>query len=78
MPKFQTADSTTQAGYFRINRATFETISGRHTNNSSLTVSIWETLKQRKKVGGIILTTHYMGEADILGDRVGIQAEGEV
>ena len=38
----------------------------------------WEMLKQYKKDRIIILTTHYMDEADILGDRVCILAEGEV
>ena len=37
---------------------------------------LWEMLKQYKKDRIIILTTHYMDEADILGDRICILAEG--
>jgi len=39
---------------------------------------LWEMLKQYKKDRIIILTTHYMDEADILGDRICILAEGQV
>ena len=35
-------------------------------------------VKQYKKGRIIILTTHYMDEADILGDRICIMAEGNV
>lgn len=35
-------------------------------------------LKNYKKDRIIILTTHYMDEADILGDRICIMAEGEI
>ena len=38
----------------------------------------WEMLKQYKEGRIIILTTHYMDEADILGDRICIMAEGNV
>jgi len=38
----------------------------------------WQMLKNYKKDRIIILTTHYMDEADNLGDRVCIMAEGEV
>jgi len=38
----------------------------------------WEMLKQYKKDRIIILTTHYMDEADILGYRICILAEGAV
>jgi ATP-binding cassette subfamily A (ABC1) protein 3 len=37
---------------------------------------LWEMLKNYKKNRIIILTTHYMDEADILGDRIGIMAKG--
>ena len=37
---------------------------------------LWEMLKQSKNGRIIILTTHYMDEADILGDRICIMAEG--
>lgn len=39
---------------------------------------LWEMLKANKSGKIIILTTHYMDEADILGDRIGIMAEGKV
>ena len=38
----------------------------------------WEMVKQYKQDRIIILTTHYMDEADILGDRICIMAEGNV
>ena len=39
---------------------------------------LWNMLKKYKEGRVIILTTHYMDEADILGDRVGIMNEGEL
>jgi ATP-binding cassette subfamily A (ABC1) protein 3 len=39
---------------------------------------LWEMLKANKNGKIIILTTHYMDEADILGDRIAIMAEGKV
>jgi ATP-binding cassette subfamily A (ABC1) protein 3 len=39
---------------------------------------LWEMLKKNKNGKIIILTTHYMDEADILGDRIAIMAEGDV
>jgi len=39
---------------------------------------MWEMLKKNKNGKIIILTTHYMDEADILGDRIAIMAEGDV
>jgi ABC-type multidrug transport system ATPase subunit len=39
---------------------------------------LWEMLKNNKANRIIILTTHYMDEADILGDRIAIMAEGKV
>ena len=39
---------------------------------------LWEMLKRNKQGRIIILTTHYMDEADILGDRIAIMAEGKV
>ena len=35
--------------------------------------SLWEMLKNYRRDKIIILTTHYMDEADVLGDRVGIR-----
>jgi ATP-binding cassette subfamily A (ABC1) protein 3 len=39
---------------------------------------MWEMLKSYKQNRIIILTTHYMDEADILGDRIGIMTEGKI
>ena len=36
----------------------------------------WSMLKEYKRDRIILLTTHYMDEADILGDRIGIMASG--
>ena len=39
---------------------------------------LWDMLKRNKKDRIIVLTTHFMDEADILGDRIAIMAEGEI
>ena len=39
---------------------------------------IWELLKRSRQNRTIILTTHFMDEADTLGDRIAIMAEGQV
>ena len=39
---------------------------------------LWDMLKKNKTSKIIILTTHYMDEADILGGRIAIMAEGKV
>ena len=39
---------------------------------------LWNMLKNYKNNRIIILTTHYMDEADILGDRVGIMTGGSL
>lgn len=39
---------------------------------------IWELLQKEKKDKTIILTTHYMDEADFLADRVAIMNKGQV
>lgn len=39
---------------------------------------MWEMLKNYKRNKIIILTTHYMDEADVLGDRIGIMSKGEM
>lgn len=38
---------------------------------------LWDLLKNNKQGKIIILTTHYMEEADILGDRIAIMANGD-
>jgi len=39
---------------------------------------LWDMLKKNKRDKIIILTTHYMDEADILGDRICIMSEGQI
>ena len=39
---------------------------------------LWDKLKQYKEGRIIILTTHYMEEADYLGDRIAIMGEGTI
>jgi ATP-binding cassette, subfamily A (ABC1), member 3 len=39
---------------------------------------MWTMMQQHKKDRIVILTTHYMDEADILGDRIGIMAQGKI
>jgi ATP-binding cassette subfamily A (ABC1) protein 3 len=39
---------------------------------------LWDMLKEYKKDRIIILTTHNMDEADILGDRIGIMSKGRI
>jgi len=39
---------------------------------------LWDMLKGTKNDKIIILTTHYMDEADILGDRIAIMSQGKV
>ena len=38
----------------------------------------WDLLQQQKRGRTILLTTHFMDEADILGDRIAIMAEGNI
>ena len=40
--------------------------------------NLWDMLKSYKRDRIIILTTHYMDEADVLGDRIGIMAKGQL
>ena len=40
--------------------------------------SIWEILLKYKAGRTIILTTHFMDEADLLGDRIAIIAQGQL
>jgi ATP-binding cassette subfamily A (ABC1) protein 3 len=39
---------------------------------------IWEMLKNYKNSRIVVLTTHFMDEADFLGDRIGIMGEGKL
>lgn len=39
---------------------------------------MWDMLKNYRRDKIIILTTHYMDEADVLGDRIGIMAKGQL
>ncbi|CAN0579737.1 unnamed protein product, partial [Ectocarpus sp. 12 AP-2014] len=40
--------------------------------------STWSVLQRQRKGRVILLTTHFMDEADTLGDRIAIMAEGEL
>ena len=40
--------------------------------------SMWDVLQEMKKSRTIMLTTHFMEEADVLGDRIAIMADGKV
>ena len=39
---------------------------------------LWHVLAKAKKDRVVILTTHYMDEADVLGDRIGIMSRGKI
>ena len=38
--------------------------------------STWNMLQSNRAGRAMVLTTHFMDEADLLGDRIGILAEG--
>ena len=40
--------------------------------------ALWDLLIKEKKGRTILLTTHFMDEADVLGDRIAIMAEGDL
>uniref|UniRef100_A0A672KGL1 ATP-binding cassette sub-family A member 3-like n=2 Tax=Sinocyclocheilus grahami TaxID=75366 RepID=A0A672KGL1_SINGR len=40
--------------------------------------AIWDLLQGEKRGRTILLTTHFMDEADLLGDRIAIMASGEL
>lgn len=40
--------------------------------------NVWDALLEIRPNHSIILTTHYMEEADVLGDRIAIMANGEI
>lgn len=39
---------------------------------------IWNVIRQSRQDRTIILTTHFMDEADLLGDRIGIMSQGQL
>lgn len=39
---------------------------------------VWDVIEGAKRGRAIVLTTHSMEEADILGDRIGIMAKGRL
>ena len=39
---------------------------------------LWDTIRSLKKKITIILTTHYMEEAEALSDRIGIMKDGKL
>jgi ATP-binding cassette, subfamily A (ABC1), member 3 len=39
---------------------------------------LWNMMREHKKDRVMLLTTHYMDEADILGDRIGIMSGGKM
>ena len=40
--------------------------------------AIWDVLQSHKKQCSILISTHFMDEADLLGDRIAIMAEGKL
>ena len=40
--------------------------------------SLWDVLQAEKEDRTILLTTHFMEEADVLGDRIAIMANGDI
>lgn len=40
--------------------------------------ALWDLLQKEKQGRSILLTTHFMDEADVLGDRIAIMADGEL
>lgn len=53
----------------------FETASGM---DPAARRALWDILIQEKKGRTILLTTHFMDEADVLGDRIAIMADGDL
>ena len=39
---------------------------------------VWDVLQQKKNGKVVLLTTHFMDEADYLGDRIGIMSQGKL
>lgn len=39
---------------------------------------MWNILQKYKEGRTIVLSTHFMDEADVLGDRIAIMADGEI
>ena len=40
--------------------------------------AVWNLLQKQKKGRTVLLTTHFMDEADLLGDRVAIMVDGKL
>uniref|UniRef100_A0A182IZM7 ABC transporter domain-containing protein n=1 Tax=Anopheles atroparvus TaxID=41427 RepID=A0A182IZM7_ANOAO len=40
--------------------------------------TVWELLQQEKRARTIVLSTHFMDEADVLGDRIAVMCDGEL
>ena len=40
--------------------------------------TVWDLLQQEKRDRTIILSTHFMDEADVLGDRIAVMCDGEL
>lgn len=40
--------------------------------------SCWDLIQSEKKGRTVLLSTHFMEEADLLGDRIAIMADGEL
>ena len=40
--------------------------------------AIWDVLEEYREKCSILLSTHFMDEADFLGDRIAIMAEGKL
>ena len=55
-----------------------DSLSARSGMDTNARRETWDLLDTRKEGRVIILTTHYMDEADILGDRIAIMSDGMV
>lgn len=58
-----------------LNFFKFETASGM---DPAARRALWDILIKEKKDRTILLTTHFMDEADVLGDRIAIMADGDL
>lgn len=62
------------SGEFRQLCNTFSPIT-RCTNSRRFT---WDLIRKNREGRVVVLTTHFMDEADLLGDRVAIMADGKL